>query len=252
MATTTCQTCGQPVPAAEAACSTCGATSTFATAAGSPTTTPQPVTPHPIQAPSQTPAPPPAQAPASPPTAWPPGGHPPTNLPGTTTGSVPGGAVRPGPSAPLLTVRNLRFLVGGGIALLFFSSFLPWATVWFITVNGLDGDGTITAFLSVVAGVLFGVGVKQSGEGRTVTGWIIGSLVASLLTFGVYVLNLFDVLTTGSDPDELIQVNASPNMGLILGPIAGIAAVAGLVLLLRKNAESAPPPPPPAPPPPLQ
>lgn len=224
MATTTCGNCGRPLPATSSVCTTCG------------TQVPGPVTEMP---------PPPSfsgventpQPPAAPPPAWnqgqaaPGDGRPPSTPSGATT---------------LLTVRNLQILVGVGIAVMFISSFLPWATVWVVTVNGMDSDGMFTAFCSVVVAVLFGIALKKAKDGQGARGWYIGSLIASVITFVLYVFEYIHVSTVTSDPDSFIEVSASPSMGLYLGPIAGVATVFGLFMLVRTSslpAEAVPAPP---------
>ncbi len=146
------------------------------------------------------------------------------------------------PTGPLGSGKNvpndtpMTIVAGVSIGVAFICSFLPWVSVLFITVNGIDGDGTLTAVLSVVAGGFFGLAVKARLNRRNDKGWIIGSVLAIFLAFAVYTYHLVDLSSMNqSSPNDLIQVHVSPQIGLILGPIAGITAIFGLVMLYRSS-----------------
>lgn len=266
MAAMQCDNCGQPVAGAATACTYCGQPA-------------QPVAPSsdlpgPQSPPGFGPEARPAQQ-TSPPSSWPgpplgaeaePSGYrsaPPTDRPGAMpvqpvqpagrSGS-PGGQSVPAPgngvgTAPPvggfgaflkgLSVRHLMITTAIGIAVMGLCSMLPWARVWLLTVNGLDGDGKITLATSIIAGVFLALASRAGRSGRSPQGWLAGSFIVALVTFGVFVYYLIDVSTT-TQGDEFFEVSASPQVGLILGPFAGLVTLFALVMLLRRDSAAGP------------
>lgn len=116
---------------------------------------------------------------------------------------------------------------------MFIASFMPWLSAWIITVNGFEGDGKLTAVFSIAAGGLLGLAMKQRNEHQSNDGATIGSIIATFLTFGIYVYHLVNLYADPGDKDAMIQIQASPEIGLILGPTAGVGALFGLLMLKK-------------------
>jgi hypothetical protein len=134
-----------------------------------------------------------------------------------------------------LAVQGKHFMIAAwvGIGLMFVSSFLPWVEVFGISVSGTHGDGKITAFMAVVSAILFGISMtRRDVAGRNL---MIGSLASTMVCFGVFAYDFVNI-STSSSSSEGFQVAVSPGIGVILGPIAGVAALLGLVMQLRGRA----------------
>lgn len=101
----------------------------------------------------------------------------------------------------------------------------PWAKVWFITVSGLDGDGMLTVFIGLLAGILLTYRAVRANSSR----WpaIIG-LVAFTACFaiGLYDQNNIQGLIDQSEAESNLVV-AQVGWGLylvIIGSIIGMLA----------------------------
>jgi len=127
------------------------------------------------------------------------------------------------------------------LGLAFIASFLTWATVSVgslsVSVSGTDGDGSLTAILTIASAGLLAAARVTSTEPRR--GLIIASLVAAVLALLIYLYDLIDVArvagdntATGSGFD--LTVDASPGVGLYLGALGSLVAGGALVALLRK------------------
>lgn len=105
-------------------------------------------------------------------------------------------------------------------------SFLPWARVLFITVNGTDGDGMITAITSLIALVCFYSLNRTSGK---TTALKAVSLIAAVIAAGIYVYDFVNIssLASASD-DEFFDVSVTPQFGLIIGTAGALIAAIGL------------------------
>lgn len=113
----------------------------------------------------------------------------------------------------------------------FLGSFLPWVRVLFVTVNGTDGDGNVTAILSLAAAVLLTVAVRTSQRQ-----FLLSSLASACAagTVGLFVYNLGrfgDFGSSSSNGDELFKVSVTPQLGLVLGTFGAAVAVVCCVSL---------------------
>ena len=115
-------------------------------------------------------------------------------------------------------------------------SFLPWARVFFITVNGTDGDGLITAIFSSIA--LFLIYASKRAMSRQKTGQVqLGFAIACVaLTAIVYIYD-FANLTSLSDEEsnEIIQVTVEPQIGIIIGTIGAVVGAISCFMLWNKR-----------------
>lgn len=109
-------------------------------------------------------------------------------------------------------------------------SFLPWARVLFITINGTDGDGMITAIASLVALVCFYSLNRTTGK---TTALKAVSLIAAVIAAGIYVYDFVNIssLAEASD-DEFFDVSVTPQFGLIIGTAGALIAAIGLGKLI--------------------
>jgi hypothetical protein len=132
---------------------------------------------------------------------------------------------------------SLMMLVGGAVAVV--SGFLPWASVGPFTVDGMDGDGRITAALGAFVGVIGLMRLQRSRMSK----WAVW--VAIVCGVVIAVTGVVDY----ADLPEL----ASAGIGLY-GTIAGgvVGAIGGFIA--RKQPlvapDDAPTRPPPSQPPP--
>ena len=123
------------------------------------------------------------------------------------------------PSPTERTVRGRKF-AAGGIGLTTIGAFLPWVKVQTfggtVTKAGIDGDGSITLALAIVAGIalLLGRGKPWTRRSRGLV-VVLGLLVALLGT-----LYLVDPLW-GVDASNNAQDLASRGSGLYLTAIGG-------------------------------
>jgi hypothetical protein len=105
---------------------------------------------------------------------------------------------------------------------------LPWASVFGLTVNGLDGDGVITLLLAIAGGVILAVTTGLFGTETAPPKWsqitliVLAALVALI---------------------AIIDLSGVAAIGLYLTLFAGIAWVVGAVwqLNLSKQPVATPP-----------
>jgi hypothetical protein len=121
-------------------------------------------------------------------------------------------------------------------------SFLPWAKVFFVTVNGTDGDGIITAILSSIA--LFLIYGSKRALAREKTGQVqLGfAVLGATLTAAVYIYDFVN-LTSLSDEtsNEFFEITVQPQIGIIVGSIGAILGTIACSMLWnkRRNSETA-------------
>jgi hypothetical protein len=122
-------------------------------------------------------------------------------------------------------------IVGATLALL--GAFLPWATASaaFVSVskNGIEGDGKLTAVLSVVAGILV-LTYLRSARRQPAVLVIVGVLGAIVALVGVA-----DFVDVSSKIGELTTeqqrlVSISVGVGLYLTITAGVTIVVGAII----------------------
>lgn len=111
------------------------------------------------------------------------------------------------------------------------AAFLPWASLFGLSVSGMDGDGVITLILAVVGGIILALTSGLTGKEPTAGRWpqitlvVLAALVALV---------------------ALIDMSGFAAIGLYLTLLAGIAWVVGAVwqLSLSKQTTTTAPAPP--------
>jgi hypothetical protein len=137
------------------------------------------------------------------------------------------------PVPPTTRTPTSHVIIYAALLAALVGSFLPWARVWFITVNGTDGDGVITAATSLVAlGFFFG---RNRTAGK-VTGLTITAFVFSAIAAIVYVYDIINISSLASASDssdeEFFDIAVTPQFGLIMGAAGAIVATVLLTKLL--------------------
>ncbi|MBN1289890.1 MAG: zinc ribbon domain-containing protein [Actinobacteria bacterium] len=109
----------------------------------------------------------------------------------------------------------------GSMTLSLLASFLPWASFFGISANGLDGDGKITVVTALLAGVFFAIAVAAKVK------WpYIISLILALITAAVFLVNFVDI----SDTVGMSAVSFGMYVG-ITGACAGtVFSILGLAV----------------------
>jgi hypothetical protein len=155
----------------------------------------------------------------------------------------------PQPPQPVHSTAPLPhfWIIVGGAAAAILGAFLPWASVsaafvGSISREGIEGDGRITAGLSVLAGV-FAITMLRAAR-RPATGYLIfvGAIGGAILAAGVYdYRNLQDVFDNMTEEQKRLIV-AKVGTGLYLTMVGGLTIVVGAVLgsQARRSSTSAP------------
>lgn len=127
--------------------------------------------------------------------------------------------------APAQTGGNpMGWGVVGSAVVLIIAAFLPWASLGgLISVSGTDGDGGITIFLGLVAGIM---GVLAALQGKRWAG--ITAIVFGVLSFLVGLLNILDVSSTDFGEPTI-------GIGLWLTALAGLLIIVFGALSLKKR-----------------
>lgn len=116
----------------------------------------------------------------------------------------------------------------GGIGLTLLGAFLPWITVSgprrSVTVSGIDGDGTITAAVAVIAAILFFV---RWGRKAKLTTLLLGVLVTLIAV--LYINNPASGISSAAQQ----SVSFTTNVGLYVTAIGGAAMTYGAYAELR-------------------
>lgn len=105
------------------------------------------------------------------------------------------------------------------------AAFLPWVSIFGVSVTGIQGDGVITLGLAVAGGILLVLTTDLFGRGKTdgrksQIAMLVLSVLVSLIGF--------------------MDMNGAAAMGLYLTLFAGIAWVVGAAWQLSISKESSP------------
>jgi hypothetical protein len=115
-------------------------------------------------------------------------------------------------------------------------SFLPWARVFIVTINGTDGDGIITAILSSIA--LFLIYGSKRALAREKTGQVqLGfAVLCAALTAAVYIYDFVN-LTSLSDEtsNEFFEITVQPQIGIIVGSIGAVVGTIASSMIWNKR-----------------
>lgn len=112
----------------------------------------------------------------------------------------------------------------GGSGAAAIGAFLPWVKVSILgqtaSQNGIDGDGTITLALALVAAGVIVVRNWEKVDKAAV-------LVAGLVTAGIGVMYIMDPASGTSASGTMMESAFSPGIGLYLTALGGIGMLAG-------------------------
>jgi hypothetical protein len=140
---------------------------------------------------------------------------------------------RPAPTIPVgawvLLVAAIATVLG---------ALLPWARVGVTfgdegisaNISGTEGDGVITLVLGLVLG---GMAVLALATRRVATWAAVVALVAAAIIVAIAIFDIVDVNRTAGDIRPLIDVTVGAGLWLTL--IAGLAGIAGGVLMLVRR-----------------
>jgi hypothetical protein len=137
--------------------------------------------------------------------------------------------VVPAPGAPLELIAKVA------LAVALIGSFMPWARVLFITVNGTDGDGVITALTSGAALILVFAGERRAVADRNPFALFAWGAVSASLTALIYTYDFANLNSLSNETsDEIFEVSVQPQFGLIVGMLGAIvSAVVTIQLAIR-------------------
>jgi hypothetical protein len=136
-------------------------------------------------------------------------------------------------SAPARKLPALMLLTYGALGAAFIGSFLPWARVLFITVNGTDGDGVITALTAAGAAVFLYLATREEQVQRN---FLVGAFLLSVVCAGVYLYDANQITRTVSEDAGLFgEISVEPQIGLYLGVLAAILAVGATATLVAQE-----------------
>jgi basic membrane lipoprotein Med (substrate-binding protein (PBP1-ABC) superfamily) len=93
----------------------------------------------------------------------------------------------PGMDKHLAKPAGIVTLTAGVVTLV--GSFLPWASVWFVHKNGIDGDGAITAVLGVMIAVC---GLMMLVKANLAAPII--AIISAILAVGVVYYDMYDIV----------------------------------------------------------
>jgi uncharacterized YccA/Bax inhibitor family protein len=128
-------------------------------------------------------------------------------------------------------------LAAAGTGLAFLASFLPWGRVAFITVNGTDGDGKLTAITSAVAAVLLLIAYRTR---RNTTPLLGVATVLAAATGGIFIWDGARMANFASKvPTEILDIDVSIQFGLYLGAVSSVLAVITLLMCIGHLGRSA-------------
>ena len=117
-------------------------------------------------------------------------------------------------------MKQLLYVLIGSAALVIIGAFLPWASIGFISANGIEGDGIFTLLLGGIAALVY-FGLKNKPK---VAGIIIA--VAGILSIIISVIAFTSIGDT-----QLASVGG----GLILTLIGSIGLVVSGFMAMRQS-----------------
>ena len=149
---------------------------------------------------------------------------PPTGGPGVVNSEVP----KTGISIETIAIISILVALIG--------SFLPWARVFFITINGTDGDGILTAIGSGIA--LFLIysskrAIAKQKNGQTQLGF---AILCIAITAAIYIYDFVN-LTSLSDEssNDFIEISVQPQIGIIVGSIGAVVGTIACSMIWNKR-----------------
>ena len=150
--------------------------------------------------------------------------HPPPSGPQVVNAEVPKVGIS------IETVAIISILVA------LIGSFLPWARVFFITINGTDGDGILTAIGSGIA--LFLIYSSKRAIAKQKNGQIqLGFVILCIgITAAIYIYDFVN-LTSLSDEssNDFIEISVQPQIGIIVGSIGAVVGTIACSMIWNKR-----------------
>lgn len=115
-------------------------------------------------------------------------------------------------------------------------SFLPWAKVFFVTINGTDGDGIITAIASAIALFLFYSSRRAIARQKTGQVQLGFAILCIAITAAIYIYD-FANLTSLSDEssNEFFEISVQPQIGIIVGSIGAVVGTIACSMIWNKR-----------------
>lgn len=128
-------------------------------------------------------------------------------------------------ASPARRLPPVLVITYGALGAAFIGSFLPWARVLFVTVNGTDGDGVITALTAAGAALCLFLATREEPVQRKL---LIAALLLSVACAAVYLYDANQLAGEyGEDAGMFGEITVQPQMGLYLGVLGAILAVGG-------------------------
>jgi len=147
-------------------------------------------------------------------------------------------AGRPGVvnSEVLKTGTSIETIAIISILVALIGSFLPWARVLFITINGTDGDGILTAIGSGIALFLIYASkraIAKQNNGQTQLGF---AILCIGITAAIYIYDFVN-LTSLSDENsnEFFEITVQPQIGIIIGTIGAVVGTIACSMIWNKR-----------------
>ena len=115
-------------------------------------------------------------------------------------------------------------------------SFLPWARVLFITINGTDGDGILTAIGSGIALFLIYASkraIAKQNNGQTQLGFAILCIGITAATYIYDFVNLTSLSDESSS--EFFEITVQPQIGIIIGTIGAVVGTIACSMIWNKR-----------------
>ncbi len=123
----------------------------------------------------------------------------------------------------------MSILILSGSVGMFVGTLLPWVTVGFFSVSGIDTpDGTLVAAAAVVAIIFASLNLKASKLWNLI---VIGAM--GVVGFGTNLYDLINIESLGDDPEAFFEVSAG--VGLYLGVAASAAIVVGVINTINQR-----------------
>jgi len=115
-------------------------------------------------------------------------------------------------------------------------SFLPWAKVFIVTINGTDGDGIITAIASGIALFLFYSSRRAIARKKTGQVKLGFAILCIAITAAIYIYD-FANLTSFSDEssNEFFEISVQPQIGIIVGSIGAVVGTIACSIIWNKR-----------------
>ena len=137
--------------------------------------------------------------------------------------------------------QPLRFWwIGASALFVCIGSFGPWAKIFVITANGLDGDGWLTLVAGLAALGLIAVYVRSNRRPRPMWPLLATVVLAGIAAaIGVYDWAQIERVVDTSSEEEPFDFSISVGWGLVLMTISAFSlGISALVVLFRRAREA--------------